>query len=293
MKAEPFETGVVTISLDTELGWGRVQRGAFEDTAARLDETKQGIRSLLDVFERHRTPATWAVVGQLCRRDPSSPPDTGEVSVVPDGTTIPWERDWWHAPDLVDAITASPVDHELASHSGNHVRYDGVSRETVEHDLRCVEQWCGGESMRSFVFPENGVAHLDALAAHGFECYRGRPPVLGSDPSPTAFRPRRVAGLVNVPGCVALRHYDGRHWVLRRTPLGVKRASLAAGLHHARLRGRVFHLILHPSDFTLEDGADLLATLDSFLGTVARLRDRGGIDVLTMGDVARRATFPE
>lgn len=293
MKAEPFERGVVTMSLDTELGWGRVQRGEFDDAAARLDDTKRGIRRLLEVFERHRTPATWAVVGQLCRRGAPSPPDTGGVSFVLDGATIPWQRDWWHAPELVKGITTSQVDHELASHSGNHIRYDGIDRETADRDLQCVTEWCGEESMRSFVFPENGVTHLDALVDHGFDCYRGRPPLLGSDPSPTAFRPQRVAGLVNVPGCVALRHYDGRHCVLRRTPRGIKRASLTAGLHHARIRGRVFHLILHPSDFTLKDGEKLLATLDSFLETVTRVRERGGIEVMTMGEVARRATFPK
>jgi hypothetical protein len=292
MKAKPFDVGVVTISLDTELGWGRINSVCYDDVARRLDGGREAVRRLLDAFERYNVPATWAIVAQLCRENPPNPPDTGNVPIFSDSADVPWDCDWWHAPNLVREITDSPVDHELGSHSGNHLRYDGCDKETAVRDLDCVGEWCKvGSEPKSFVFPQNAIGHLDILADHSFLCFRGQVPHLGVEPTPTVFLPRKKGELVNVPACVAYRHDEGRNILYRNLPQVLQVTGMKAGVEHAARRGRVFHLVLHPKDFASEDGLMLLSGLESWLEFVACKRDAGEIKVWPMSTVAERAMF--
>jgi len=294
MTAIPFDTGIVTVSLDTELGWARIDTGEFDNIADRLEEGRRAIERLLALFERHDMPATWAVVGQLCRDDTGPGTPLTDVNPTADGARIPWDRDWWHAREAVERIVKSPVDHEIGSHSGNHLRFDACDVASARRDLEAFFEWCDlveRSSVRSFVYPGNRIDHTDVLAETGFECYRGHPPLLGVEPTPTAFLPKRAESLVTVPTSVSYRHYGGRHALLRAFPDRLKTIGLRAGIEHAARRGRVFHVVLHPNDFTLADGKKLLNGLDRWLSSVATARDRGRIQTLTMGEVASRARF--
>lgn len=285
----PSETGVVTISLDTEIGWGMINSGAYDGLERRLDNARAGIRRLLALFDEYRVPATWALVGQLFRDREADGP-TVEYDLAPADVSIPWDRDWWRAPDVIDAISDSPVEHDIASHSGSHLVYEGAPRQAVTEDLSLfrsvAEEY---EPVTSFVFPQNKVAHLDAVRDAGFTCYRGRPPRLGSDPIPTVFRPRQHDGLVNVPASTAFRHYGGRSFPLRYCPDGVKERLLRLGIKRAIRKGGVFHVVLHPIDFTLPSDRRLLDGLESFLAAIAEARDGSPVQVLTLSEIADRA----
>ncbi len=292
--AAPFDRGIVTISLDTELGWARINSSRYDDIEARLNQGKQAIIKLLSLFEDYDIPAMWAVVGQLCREDPGQSPETNGVQVMPEDANVPWDRDWWHAPDYIRRIVSSEIDHEIGSHSGNHLRFDCCERRQARWDLEAFRDWVyplSTDPATSFVFPQNSPGHFAALSEAGFRCYRGRPPVLGSGPSPTAFLPRLQDGLVNVPVSVSYRHYGGRGPVMRRLPLAVKVAGMKLGVVRAARNRRVFHLALHPNDFTLADGRRLLDGLERWLQFVARQRQRGSIRVMTMSEIADRARF--
>jgi len=289
--AKRLDPGVVTISIDTELGWGNIHSGDYDELTERLDEGKNAIAALLDCLERYDIPATWAVVGQLCREWSDDGPPESAGPVLQD-REVPWERDWWHAPELVERIATSPVGHEIGSHSANHLVYSQSSTDATANDLELFHSLASDyRPFDSFVFPQNGIAHLNLLKEYGFRCYRGRPPFLGTDPSPTVFRPRRDDDLVNVPASTALRHYADRGPLLSRVPMRVKRRLLCVGADLAVRREAVFHLVLHPIDFTLEDGQELLSSLETFLSTVSRRRDRGDLRTLTMGQVASTAVF--
>lgn len=288
--ADPFDTGRVVVSLDTEIAWGNIHVGEYARVSDRMDEGKAAIRKLIDAFERYEVPATWALVGQLFRRPERSPPP-GSEPVLPD-RQLPWDRDWWYAPELVDAIASSPVEHEIASHSANHLDYAGASRSEAAADLDLFGSLAAEyEPIRSFVFPRNRVAHLDLLREAGFICFRGRPPTLGADPSPTVFRPRLRGPLVDVPASTALRHYEHRPAVLRYFPTRLKGWFLKRGVDLAARTGAVFHVVLHPHDFTLEDGARLFREFETFLTYLAEKRDAGAVEPSTLVDVAVESKF--
>lgn len=290
--AEPLDMGVVTISLDTELGWGRINTGEYDDVAPRLDGGRDAIRVLISLFERYRIPATWAIVGQLCRKGRAEEDDIRNLPTT-DGT-FPFDHDWWRAPDLVQQITDSPVDHEIGAHSGSHLLYDSISHEQALADLESFHQWIGSivdTQATSFVFPQNRIGNLEALQEAGFRAFRGRPPILGSEPSPTAFLPRLRGNLVDIPASLAYRGYDGRNRILQTLPNAVKVEGMKWAVRHAAHRGRVCHVVLHPKDFTCEDGKILLDGLEQWLEFVAERRAAGAVEVCTMKNIAERVTF--
>jgi len=289
MRVRPFDTGVVTISLDTELGWARVNTGEYDDVAGRLDEGRMGIRRLLSAFDEYGVPATWAVVGRLV--DPAKP-SAGLEALPTVADDLPWDRDWWRMPSLVSEIRAAEVDHEVASHSGSHLLYDRLSSAQAREDLAYFRETVGGPSTgASFVFPQNRTGNVDALRDHGFGCYRGLSSVTGGTPTPIPVLPRRTDGLVNVPLSAGYRHFENRHPLLRSAPVGAKVATLRVGTRLAARTGRVFHVALHPKDFALADGEALLSGFERWLASVAAMERRGTLTVLPMGEVARRAEW--
>ncbi len=114
---------------------------------------------MLELCEEYDIPATWAVVGHLMLE---SCDGRHEEHPAPDG----WfdrERGEWtdredlrFAPDLVDALLASPVDHEFASHSFSHVLFgdaatDHASRGPNSSEQRRLPMSGASQSTRSFI----------------------------------------------------------------------------------------------------------------------------------------------
>lgn len=291
MKAEPFDTGIVTISLDTELGWARVNSGKFDDIEDRLDEGRTGIRRLLDAFGEYDIPATWAIVGQLL--DPKEP--TAEIEELPTiASDIPWDRDWWRMPSLVEEIQSANVNHEIGCHSGSHLLYDQLSPAQAEEDLVLFENFASQHvetDPSAFVFPQNQIGNVPVLAEHDFTCYRGVPPQGSSAPSPSTFLPRSQGNLQNIPQSAGYRHFRGRNPLLRYAPERLKVLGLRLGVSRAARNGGVYHVVLHPKDFALDDGEQLLCGFMSWLAVVKSLRERGRIQTLTMSDVSRRCSL--
>ena len=72
------ELGTLVISIDLEMNWGTVHRGGA--VAYDIDQERTWMGMLLDLFDRHEIPATWATVGHLLvdgcdRHDGSAHPD--------------------------------------------------------------------------------------------------------------------------------------------------------------------------------------------------------------------------
>jgi len=292
--------GSVVISVDAELGWG------FHDLpgppTGRVEAGRRGWRRLLELFEDHGLPATWAVVGHLLleecdghhRGHPAGP-----------GWFARERTDWRDRPELrfgrelVTAIVEDPVDHEVGSHSFSHVLFGETSREIARAELRrCRELAAAAElPFDSFVYPRNDVGHRDVLAEHGIVTYRGKTPTpegiraviegglrgrsLLVDPHVDEY------GLVNVPASLFAFGFEGtarrateRLWddpMVRLARRGVDEAAAGDG---------IFHLWLHPNN--LVDAADD-RRMDAILAHVARRRAETELRVETMGAVGRRA----
>jgi hypothetical protein len=325
-------TGTVVISLDAELAWGyhdeessasrpalrvderlrgtyaALTRGHYAGhgiTDAELDVARESWIRLLDVFDDFGVPATWAVVGHLflneCDGEHRSHPLAPDWFANDPGGTVA-EQPLWFAPDLIEAIAERPTDHEIGSHSFSHAEFGGTSREAASAELQATESTTD-RSLTSLVFPRNRVGHLDALAEHGFTCYRGnmarwyddsvvRPAVKAANmlaqrsPPPVSHPTVDEHGLVDVPASLNLFGFEGLARSLATTvvtdPL-VRQAKL--GIERAIAEEGVFHLWFHPNDVLKPSHIERVRAV---LEHVAARRERGDITVATMSEVAER-----
>lgn len=87
---------------------------------------------------------------------------------------------------------------------------------------------------------------------------------------------------MEIPGSMI---YFPMHGLRSKLPLSLRVARARKGLAEAVDRGSVFHLWTHPTN--LADPVEpMFLGLRRILELVRAQRDRGGLDVLTMGDVA-------
>jgi peptidoglycan/xylan/chitin deacetylase (PgdA/CDA1 family) len=284
---------VFILSVDFELLWGYVLHP--KDRAVSLllrDETKGrgSVLTLLDILDLHGLPATWATVGNLFLDPEQTHPEL--PSAVHSGLPAQADRGLFHAPDLIETIRRSPTGHEIAYHSFSHVRFSECTPEIARHELgegvRVAAEL--GLTLRSFVFPENKLGHTALLKQAGFLIYRGRnlggrgvEQGLGARVKGLIMRritapavaPIWRDGIWEVPGSMLFGD------LLRPFPV-VSRAK--RGLRAAMRQNIIFHPWLHPQDLLLDPG--LAAKLDTFLALVAQKRERGELEVMTMGELA-------
>ena len=305
----------VVVSLDAELRWG------FHDFAEipeeRVSNARDGWLDLLEVFETFDVPATWAIVGHLfleeCSGDHEGHPAGPEWFARDSGGSFAPGSEWF-GPDLVEAVIDSDVDHDVGSHTFSHVEFADPEppADVVDAELRlsreAAEEY--GVELSSFVFPRNRVGHREALAEHGFTCYRGSAPDRWYEGTPIrsagklatfaldATAPPIVSpsvdeyGLVDVPASMYLFEFEGgprdaiqavsRDPVVRQVELGLERVS-------ERGEG-ILHLWLHPNNVT---GSKDLERMRAIASLLARYRNRHGVDVETMAGVAERVRTTE
>jgi hypothetical protein len=233
----------------------------------------------------------------------------------------PWyDRDWyaddpgggetshplWYARSQALAVAAAG--HEVGAHGFAHAILDPacVGPDVAESEFALAQdaaRSAGLSPLRSFVFPQNVVAHVDRLAAAGFTCYResdgGRGARAGPPgglrrarnlaeqalaAAPSVGRPeRRTDGVVALPSSFPLLGREGMRKAVTRA---ARVARVEKGLDAAAREGAMLHLWTHPHAFAGDASiADLAAVLDA----VARRRDRGDVEVLTMAEAAARA----
>ncbi|RKD97355.1 polysaccharide deacetylase family protein [Halopiger aswanensis] len=292
--------GSVVVSLDAELGWG------FHDIDSlptdRVESGRRGWSVMLDLFSEFEIPATWAVVGHLMLESC----DGRHVEhPAPEG----WferERTEWadradlrFAPDLVDALLSSEIDHEFASHSFSHVLFGRpeTDHELAEAELRrsteIASEW--DLSIETFIYPRNDVGHRDVLADHGVRAYRGRSPtrdgVRGLFDS--TFRDHSLLvepivdeyGLVNVPASLFLFGFEGPARTVAESiwedPMVVQARR---GIDEAAESDGIFHMWLHPNNLTHERDDRRMRAILAYLD---QKRSRTDLTVETIADVAR------
>ncbi len=221
---------------------------------------KEMVERLAALLRRYQIKATWAIAGALW-------PDYQSLN-------LPGEMAY-HTFSHLDAPTATP--------------------EAFVADL---SQRPG--QVKSFVFPENKVAHLPLLAANGFLVYRGPnqnwyknfPGILrklahGLDnyfliPAP-AVSVRRENGLINIPGSYFYVHRQG--WA-RWLPPSFRVKKVLAGIKQAIRERKAFHLWTHPFNLAT-DPEGLLSGLEEIFQYVREQREKGVLDNLTLGDFAQ------
>lgn len=296
--------GVFLFTVDLELAWGMAHTRSFhvlEQLRADTSHARQALDALLESLERYEVPATWAVVGHLfldrCQRvNGVCHADVARVSqgwYDVDPASDIGRAPLFYGRDIVDRIMSSRIQHEIGHHSFSHVPFDSCSAEVAEAEVaegqRLARQM--GITLRSFVFPRNKVGHVGVLEGHGFRIYRGRNLVhnvpggrLGwalGGALDLAFappcQPRARGNIWEVPSSLYFSESRFPITLLPRAKLGVLRAARAR---------RIFHVFLH--DWNLVTDPGLGSKVDKLLAFVARHRERGNLETITMSDLAAR-----
>ncbi len=316
-----LERGGFTLSLDFELIWGSLDKyGPDRFRRACERERSEVFARLLSLLEEFEIEATWCVLGHLMLASCTPVGSRKHPEIVQPRHA--WHQDDWFRDDpcgdersfptfygrsLVERLLESPVPQELGCHSFSHVIFGdpGCSRAAAESEVRACLGLARelGVTLRSFAFPRNSVGHLDVLREHGFTCFRGAEPTwhrgggmqgtlrraghlsdVVTARRPPAIVPELVNGLVNIPASMMYFPMHGRR---RHIPVSLRVRRTLKGIERAARERRVFHLWFHPTDLA-EETDSMLAGLDEIFTEVARSRELGEIEVLSMGELAER-----
>ena len=298
-----IDKSVFIISLDVELLWGAVLY-PFHKTVNLLkkDDTKgRGcIDTLLNLFEKHNIPATWAVVGHLfldhCEKEDGIPhkdmPRFKENWYSTDPCTDIQKDPLYYGTDIVEKILSNRIEHEIGYHSFSHVVFSECSREVAEAEIKMSDKLAKefGITLKSFVFPENKIGHVDILKENGFKIYRGENLRRGNINQNILIRvfnfginkmiaqpaePKWRDGIWEIPSSMFFCDPKIKFSLLPRAEIGLYRAIRSK---------KVFHIWLHPHNLLMYPS--LKDDLDKFLALVSKRRDEGKIEVMTMGEFA-------
>ncbi len=288
-------SATLTLSFDTELGWGGIESGRWRQRQEQgtYDKAREAIKTLLEEMDALEIPATWAVVGGLLER-----PGCHDLDHLPSPARLAaqtalreGDEATFHAPGLIETILGARTSHELACHTYSHTRftYPGADEEFVRQDLSRFAAVFPGEAgpPKSLTFPNNEEAFLEQVAKCGLRVYRGHksPPVAKNwavhllnstlHGAPLSGGSRVPAGLWRSDASMLFATRPRRPDTL---PYVYRKAS--RGLEAAVRTGSVLHVWTHPYNFALSWG--LLRVFVAFLRLSARLRDRGRLEIRTM-----------
>ncbi len=293
------------LSLDTEIAWGTY--GDLDGRAAVFEAYPLLLGRLVNLLDIYEIPATWAVVGALADGVRDVPEPHYRFADTPDAARREGHpAAWFHLPGVLDVIQGMRVPQEIGTHTYTHVLADdaGVSRVLFAAQMAevvALHERHGLSPVRSLVFPQNRVAHLDVLREYGIMAYRGaahdwyrwlprplqRPlhlldRTLGTTPPTYAYHDRVTdEGLVDLPASQFLMSYDGPR---ARIPTEARVRQAERGIRRAMDRGEIFHLWFHP--FNLGSSDAMFDALTQILARVWGARAAGTLRTMTMGDLA-------
>ena len=175
------------VSLDTELIWGHVAYLPSKVVSLMKNDDKKGrgcVDTLLNLFEKYHIPATWAVVGHLfldhCEKEDGIPhkdmPRFKEDWYSTDPCTDVRRDPLYYGRDIIEKILSNRIEHEIGYHSFSHVIFSECSREVAEAEIKEGIELAKdlGITLKSFVFPESKIGHVNVLKKYGFKVYSGK-----------------------------------------------------------------------------------------------------------------------
>lgn len=301
-----FEKSIFIVSIDVELLWGFVcyPEHKFVKLLKNDKEACRGkIDFLLKLFEKLNIKATWAIVGHLfldnCKK----------INGIPH-IDMPRYKDKWYdfdpcsninkdalfyGKDIIENILSSPVKHEIGYHTFSHVPFTKCNQEVAEAEIKkgiaLAKEM--GIIFKSFVFPENEIAHLNVLSKYGFEIYRGKRTSLGfyNFKQNILLRKFNAAidkiislpvepkwkkeGIWEIPSSMSFYDPQFPQLVLPKAKLGLSAAICL---------NKVFHINFHPWNLLVYDS--MRRDLEKFLELVAKKRDKKKLIIFTMGELA-------
>lgn len=292
-----LDKGTVVFSADFELAWAF----RFSKKSSNIAEKKGLIErnnfgSIVELFNKYKIPVTWATVGHLfldnCKK--------GKEGVAHEDMPRPFffeNRNWsymkgdwyehdpctenskdsvWYAPDLISRIISSPIKHEIGCHTFSHIdcTYENCTKELMIAEVdKCVQLAAKlNLKLESFVFPGGTKGNLEVLMDRGFICYRQ--PMKNHIDYPYID----AHGLVAIPSSFCLDR-DPYNWTV-----DFHKKIIDSYINRVINSKQVCHFWFHPSmePWYLEN------ILPYVLESIASAAQKGNIQILTMGSLARK-----
>lgn len=266
-----MKKGIFCLSVDTELLWGR-KHTDYSSFVPRVKKERRAIWRLLELFDKYKTPATWAIVGKILEK----PKEKNEP-----------EAKLWYGPDIVEEIIERKI-HEIASHSYSHAFFRKIDKNAAAKELGAWKKVVQKNKINStsFIFPQNSIGHLGLLKKYGFNAYRGPDPrekeILIPAPPPV-HSPQVKSGLVNIPGSL---YYVSSRGARKYIPNKVRVLKGKMGINRAIKEGKIFHIWFHPVDF-VDNQKEMFVGFEQILSYAAQKRATGGLEIKTMQDIAK------
>jgi hypothetical protein len=214
----------------------------------------------------------------------------------------------WYRPSFVERLRGTLPFQEIGVHGGlTHFIW------TDARSTREVANWELAEGVKaleevlvhpvSFSFGREQEAYHELLPGHGIRCYRGRTvmPAFQRGPTisgalarlldelrrvtpPPVWPQETLPGLWNIPSSLFLYPIGSSR--TRVVGLRSRIERFSRGISAAtRLRG-IFHFCLHPENLT--ESPQGFSLFEEMLERLIRARERGDIEILTIGEVAAR-----
>src|SRR5690606_8894522 len=186
----------------------------------------------------------------------------------------------WYAPDLIELILNSKVNHEIGSHSFSHLHFkDHVcSPEAAYDDMKaCIDiasKW--GIELKSMVFPGGTNGNYKALSNTGIKNYRQ------SSKYHLSYPEHGEQNLVKLPSSFSIED-AGFNWSKEDYLSRYKRF-----LDKTIETGTVCHAWFHPSEspFIVKE------IFPAFLKYAAELRESGLLYINTMEKISELINYP-
>jgi len=309
----PFERGVVILSFDTEQIWGYVDLFDEQQFLNRYPKAIEIHEYLLRRLCEAGISSTWFLVGALAL-DASGGAGDNRFSGLPrawiarvrsgDQASAPL----WYRRSFVERLRDSQPHQEIGIHGGlTHLIWThsnttpAVATRELTRAIGALSEL--GVRATSFSYPRDQEAYRSLLAANGVRCYRGRLQVrahlLGRTfrgrllrvadeirrAAPVVVWPEEVLpGLWNVPSSLFL--YPLGRTRTRFVSARTRVQRFARGVEEAARQRGIFHFCLHPEN--LAEHPCGLSLLDDCLAELVKVRDRGDVEIRTVGEMAQR-----
>ena len=308
-----------TLSVDVEGLWGLFFVRSYVEDPRAAEAGCRALPEMLRLLAERRMHATFAFVGHLLLD--RCGPWTGTPHPQAPRPRYPWYEPDWYADDpggsesshphwyaRSQALAVAAAGHDVGAHGFAHVILDETCAGAEVADAEFAQAQAAARDaglppLASFVYPQNVVGHVARLAPAGFACYRESDGGRGARAGPPgglrrarnlaehalAATPfvgtpsRRADGVVAIPSSFPLL---GREGLRKAVTRAARVARVEKGLDAALREGAMLHVWTHPHAFA---DATSLGDLAAVLDSVARRRDRGDVEVLTMAEAAARA----
>jgi len=294
----------IVISFDFELGWGVLDSPLWrkrEADSLYLD-LRQVFDHLIEAFSESQIRTTWAMVGSLLAKSEAEL-DLEHLPASYRDSVISFYRESHETTrgglDLVDKLQKIDDLVEIASHTSTHIyaEYPGVTAagyvSDVSNSISVLEKYFG-RSVRSLVFPRDQARfNNDVAVAHPLN-FRLNP----NFGKKIGRLNRMINGAgrfyKNVPQSKVIMGAHGEYYQtgsLYFNWSGGKYESIKKYLTTLQSKrmlsemtdGDVYHVWLHP--FNLAESREHLEQFLKFIRDIARLRDDGMLEVVTMDDL--------